>query len=385
VCIVLLTAATTLLITGGTWLGLSLRNGAESTRARLGADAIAIPQSSGDSLEGALLMGSPSTFYLSADTAERIALLDGVERATPQLFISSFDSDHCAALVQIIGYDPATDFVVTPWLVSSDVAQPQYGEVVIGGNLYNLKLGGKMPLFSVELNVVGVLDKTGMGFDNSVFVDMETARMLLAEYEKYQGAQPLPEGLGTQGVVSAVLLDIDDGFDSLAFQRSVNLGFRDEGVRLVASQSIVNDASKNLGLIAGILGLLISSLWILALFVLAVIFTLALDGRRREFGILRAVGATRGRLSAIIITESALLCGAGATIAIGAVCLVVFPYGELIERAMQAAYLPPASGAAAGLFAACLLLGASVGPLASLLSAVRIGRDEAFANIMEGG
>jgi putative ABC transport system permease protein len=379
-----LTAATTLLITGGTLLGYSLRNGAESTRARLGADAMAVPQSAGDSFEGALLTGSPSTFYLASDVAGRIIQLDGVERATPQLFISSFDSDHCAALVQIIGYDPDTDFVVTPWLADSNVAEPGYGEVVIGGNLYELKLGGKMPLFSVELDVVGILDKTGMGFDNTVFVNMETARMLLAEYEKYQGALPIPDGAGAEGVVSAVLIDIEDGADQIAFQRSVNLGFRDEHVSLIMSQSILASTSKNLDLLIGILWLLLAALWIFALFVLAVIFTLALNERRRELGILRAIGATRGKLTRIAVTESALLCGAGAGIGVGVVCLVVFPYGKLIERTMQAAYLPPASGTAAGLLAGGLMLGCAVGPLASLFSAARIGKDEALANMREG-
>ncbi len=383
VCIVLLIAVTTLLITSGTLLGFSLRNGVESINARLGADAMIVPRSAGDSFEGALLSGSPSTFYLTADVANRIVRLDGIERATAQLFISTFDSEHCAALVQIIGYDPASDFIVTPWLKSSKITEPGYGEVVIGGNV-QLQPGDEMPLFSVKLNVAGVLDKTGMGFDNAVFVNLETAQMLLGEYEKFASALPLPEGVGTEDVVSAILIDFKSGTDTQAFQQNLNQEFRTDGVRYVSSQALLAGISKNLNLVIGILLVLLGALWVFAVFVLAIIFTLALNERQREFGILRAIGATRRKLASIVLLEAALLCAAGAICGVGMVCLIVFPYNELIKRVLQTAYLPPQSFSVVIILLLCFLSGTITGPLASLFSAVRIGKNEALENIQEG-
>ncbi|MDR2650209.1 MAG: ABC transporter permease [Clostridiales bacterium] len=382
-CIALLITITTSLITGGTLLGFSLQNGVGSIHARLGADAMIVPQSAGDSFEGALLGGVPSTFYLTAGTANRILQMDGIERASPQLFISTFDSAHCAALVQIIGYEPETDFVVKPWLKGSKAAEPEDGEVVVGSNL-QVAVGDRIQLFAVELDIVGALDKTGMGFDNSAFVNMETAKMLLNEYERFAGALPLPEGTDADGVVSALLLDFESGADITAFQRRVNQGFRDEGVRFVSSQALLQNTAKNLGLIGGILTVLLTAIWIFAVFVLSIIFTLALNERQREFGILRAIGATRRKLISIVLCEVSLLCGAGALAGVSAVCLIVFPYSTLIERVLQTAYLPPDSGAVAGLLIACLALGAAIGPLASLFSMARIGKNEALANLREG-
>jgi putative ABC transport system permease protein len=382
-CIVLLVAITTLLITGGTLLGFSVRNGVESISARLGSDAMIVPEAARDGFEGALLNGSPSTFYLPVHTADRIMRLDGVERAATQLFISTFDSSHCGALVQIIGYDPAADFVIAPWLNGSKVTEPGYGEVVIGGNV-ELKVGEKFPIFAVKLDVVGVLDKTGMGFDNSVFVNMETAQMLLGEYKKFTGAVPLPEGAGVNEVVSAVLLDFKKGTDLAAFRRNVNIGFRGEGVRYVSSQTLLQNTSKNLGLVIGILTVLLAAVWVFSFFGLAVIFVFALNERQREFGILRAIGATRRKLTAIVLTESTLLCGAGAALGIGVVCLIVFSYNTLIERVLRTVYLPLDSGAAAGLLTVCFVLDTIVGPLASLFSVARIGGNETLANIREG-
>jgi putative ABC transport system permease protein len=320
---------------------------------------------------------------MTADVANRIAQTDGIERATQQLYISSFNSEHCAALVQIIGYDPETDFVVAPWLKGSKVATPKYGEIVIGSNI-QLEAGQQMQIFALKLDVVGILDKTGMGFDNSVFVNMDTAKMLLTEYEKFDGALPLPEGTDVDGVVSAIMIDIKSDTDPLDFQRSINYGFRDEGVRYVSAQMLLSNAAKNLNLVIGVLTVLLAAIWVFAVFVLAIIFTLALNERQREFGILRAIGATRRKLTAIVLTEAVLLCSVGAILGVGVVCLFVFPYSTLIERILQTAYLPPQSVLAAAILVACLVLGAAIGPLASLFSVARIGKSDVFANMREG-
>jgi len=384
VCIALLIAMTTFLITGGTLLGFGLRNGVASVTARLGADAIIVPQAAGSSYEGALLSGSPATFYISKDAAGRIMRTDGIERVTTQLYISSFDSSHCAALVQIIGYEPASDFVITPWLKNTDITEPGYGEAVIGGNLTQLDIGDSLLLFATKLKVVGILDKTGMGFDNSVFVNMDTAVMLLGEYEKYADAIPFPDGLSANGVVSTILIDVKRGVDMTDFKKAINLRFRDEHIRVVTAQEFITSTAANLGLAGGILTVLVVTFWLFAVFVLAIIFTIALNERRREFGILRAIGATRRKLIAIVITESALLCGAGAIVGIGAVCLIVFPYNELIKRLLRTVYMIPSGGVIVAIMAVCFALGAITGPLASIVAAARIGKSGVFVNMQEG-
>jgi putative ABC transport system permease protein len=382
-CIVALVAFATFLITAGTVLGLGLRGGVESVKARLGADGMIVPRSADDTVEGALLQGSPSTFYMPAGATARLLQIEGVTKATPQLFIASFDSAHCSAYVQIIGYDPETDFVIAPWFEDAGVAPPQDGEIVAGANV-TLPPGSQMGLYGTILEVVGKLDPTGMGFDNSVFVNMETARALVGEYEKYNGALPLPEGLGADEVVSAVLFETDAGADPTAIKAAINNAYRGEGVRIVTAQALLESTSKNMDLVIGVLTVLLAAIWVFAVFVFAIIFALALNERQREFGILRAIGATRRKLAAIAMAESTLLCGFGAAAGTGAVCLVVFPYRGLIEQALQAAYLPPGSGAFAAALLGCFALGAAIGPASTLFSIARIGKGDAFANLQEG-
>jgi putative ABC transport system permease protein len=239
-------------------------------------------------------------------------------------------------------------------------------------------------LFWVNVKVVGKLDKTGMGFDNSFFVNMETARMLFAEYQKFPEAAPLPEGADSDSVVSAVLIDVKKDTDITAFQRNIHRRFRNEGVGYVVSQTWVASTAKNLDIVTGVLTVLLSAIWVFAVFALAVIFVLMFNERKREFGILRAIGATRKKLKRILLCEAALLCGAGALCGAGFAGLVVFSCNPLIEHILQTVYLPPRYFSALLILLLGFVSGAAAGPLASFFSAGIAGRNEVFENMREG-
>ncbi len=63
---------------------------------------------------------SSSTFYFTNDIGSQIAEADGVGESTVQTYISSLAAACCDEKVQIIGFNPDTDFVITPgWLRNS--------------------------------------------------------------------------------------------------------------------------------------------------------------------------------------------------------------------------------------------------------------------------
>jgi putative ABC transport system permease protein len=247
---------------------------------------------------------------------------------------------------------------------------PGRGEIVIG-NAILLETGEEMQLFGTKYRVAGRLEKTGMGFDVSVFANTETIRMIIDEYETYLGAIPMPD----ENAASAVVAEIADGIDHEAFAKSIRKNYR--SVDVVLPQAIIGNLAKNLDLTIGVLTVLPVVLWIVLAFVLAIVFTIALNERKREFGVLRALGATRKKLAGILLTESALLSVLGAGGGILLFCMTVLPFGALIESRLGAEYLPPSALDAALLLGACFLLCAAGGPIAAALSAVRIGRAEA--------
>lgn len=93
-------------------------------------------------------------------------------------------------------------------------------------------------------------------------------------------------------------------------------------VALLELWSMTGTAEKALSLmalavaLAGMLGLLAT-------------LSAALDARRREFAVLRAVGASPGRVFSLILLEAAMLTGAGLVLGYGVLMLVIFAAGLL--------------------------------------------------------
>ncbi|MDR2616025.1 MAG: ABC transporter permease [Oscillospiraceae bacterium] len=292
-----LVAALTFALVGGSLLALGMRSGVTSLRGRLGADALLVPGGYEADAEGALLRGEPSAFWFEASLASRLADNPDIERSTPQLFIASFDSEHCDAAVQFIGYEPETDFLIAPWLTESVPGGPGDGEIVVGARVRG-KTGGTLKFFGRDYLVAGRLEETGMGFDTSVFVNMKTARDALIDYVAL-GGKGGPEG--EAGAVSSLAVDIKPGVSPSDFSRGVRYEFRTENVGVVLTQAVLGSVSGGLSSLFIFIAAVVALLWAMTVVVLAILFSVSVNERRREFGIYRALGATRGALSRLVI------------------------------------------------------------------------------------
>lgn len=379
-CLAALIAAVTFVVTGGSLFGFSLINGVSNTESRLGADLMIVPVGAERDYEGALLQGKPGTFYLDGETAEELLHADGIEKASPQLYIATFDSSHCAFPVQIIGFDPKTDFVIAPWLENEVPGGPGYGEIVVGFNV-RAQVGESLLLFGDEYRTVGRLDKTGMGFDNSVFLNLETAKKIVADYRTFEEAAVFPDN---EGAVSVVVADVGRGLDPEAFAKDLRERFRGKSITVILPQAIIGGLTKNLRLTIGIMSILLTALWLLAAVVLAIVFAVTMNERKKEFGVIRALGATRRKLAGIVLAESAIVGLAGAALGVGLLCLIIFPFNALIESKLQSGYLLPGAAVAGAILAAGFAVCAAMGPVASAFSAVRLGFRNVHDLIREG-
>jgi putative ABC transport system permease protein len=378
-CLAGVAALLSFVVSAGSILGISLINGARSAAARLGADALLVPAGYEQELEGALLRGEPSSFYLDRDLAQRLLAAGGIEQASPQIFIASFDSPHCSAEIQMIGYDPETDFVISPWLSQTLPGGLGTGEVCIGSSILG-KTGDTLLFFNRGYRVAGRLEKTGTGFDTSVFVNLDTAYTALADYASLGGGTA-PAG---DGAVSSIAVRIKSGVNHDTFSRNIRYDFRSENVGVILTRAMLSAISGSLKAFLGIIALLTAFLWVLAVGVLSLMFSASLNERRREFGIYRVLGAARRRLASIVLCESALVSLSGALAGTALSCLVYFSFSPLIDSTVAMPYLQPGRGTTALLLAGGFLVSSAAGPLASLRSALRIGR-LATAAIMRDG
>ena len=379
--LVLLTAFLALSVFGGSGVVRSLESGLDSLQARLGADIIVLPGSARSKVDfqELLLQGTAGAFYMSADSVDGILEVEGVERAAPQTFLASLKADCCAVKVQVIGIDPETDFTVKPWIDRSTARDLGDMEVAVGCDV-TAEVGEDLRIYGLNTHVVAKLAETGTGLDTAVYCTMDTMRVLLAAAEEKGVTHRITSDTGD--LISAVYVKVAEGYDVGAVNNALNGHVRK--VTAVRSRSMFTDVSDSLTGISRTVALLIGAVWALAFAVLLIAFGMMANERRREFAVLRLLGASRNGLVRLTLAESALCSLAGGLLGVVAAAVGVFPFATLIETRLGLPYLTPPAGTILALAAATALATVLVGALASAWSAWRLSRTDVGITLREG-
>ncbi|QIB69909.1 FtsX-like permease family protein [Aminipila butyrica] len=377
--LILIVAIFAFVLFGGTMLSKSLENGMDNLSKRMGADILAVPYGYEGNLQSALLRGEPSTFYFDVDTTEKVASVEGVEAASPQLYIATLSAGCCAYPLQLIGFDPETDFVIQPWMSSSLKDSLADGQIVIGSSI-NAEVGQKLRFFDQNFLIAGRLEKTGMGFDTSVFMNLSTAKKVARESERLQ-AHPVAENTD---LISSIMVKIKNGYEVKDVANNILQTYAKENVHVVVAKNMMNDISSNLQGLTSYIFLLTVILWVLAVGVLIIVFSVTLNSRKREFSIFRVLGATKSKLVRLILCEACLVSLLGSLAGMIAAALVVFPFSTYISSLLGLPYLQPSRGALSILAAMSFLISFTVGPLASAYAAIKIGSSEIYTTVKEG-
>ncbi len=368
ICLTAIVALLSFLLIVSGILAYGLANGMKSVSDRLGADVLIVPKGYDKKTEGALLRGEPSAFYISAEDSYKILKGSDFEKVSPQLFITSMDSDHCAFPVQLIGYDPETDFVIAPWIATATPKALELREIVAGANI-QAEVGDELLFFNTKYRVVAKLHNTGMGFDTSVFFNMETAREALDEYLYYSGTE-IPDKARAVSVLTA---DIKGGYTT-EFQRSINDKYRNSGVEFVYTKNLIGTVSRNISTLLTYSVVILAILWLIAIGVLSIVFSVMLNERKREFAVYRALGSSRRWLTRMLLTETALVSLAGALLGAVSFLMLGYSFKGLFQREMDLPYVLPGSAMLLLLLLGGFLLSFVTGLLTSLASSVRIGK-----------
>jgi len=125
-------------------------------------------------------------------------------------------------------------------------------------------------------------------------------------------------------------------------------------------------------------------LWVLAVIVLAAVFSGLIHERKKEFALLRIIGAARLRLVGIVLSESSLAGIAGGIAGIILAGITVFPFANLISARLGLPYLDASFVNIVLLILFCLIISALSGTIASLYSALKISKAETYFTMREG-
>jgi len=350
---------------------------------RLGADLVAVPRGLDQTLEQSYLTGEAVTFYMDRTVKDKIAGNSLVEKVSAQVFIKSLARASCCSLwnVYLIGFEPESDFTILPWLSNHPLRKINPDQILAGAGL-GLEEGDTVRFYGRSLRVAGILDPTGMGLDQTVFIPIQTA-YLMARESAVKAEQPLPLG---PDQISAVLIKLKPARQGgmPGYRSAYELEKAIPEISIIQPDDLLVRAQANL---AGTLRTLRSAsyaIWAITALLIGLVFALAANERQREIGILRALGATQGFIFRMILWEALLLAGSGAIIGLILSMSILAGFSRLIALSLQVPFYWPGAfelGLLLFLAAVSALLTAGV---SALVPAIQSSRQDPYEAIRRG-
>lgn len=375
-CLIAIVAVFAFVIFCGALLSQSLSLGQNYMSGRMGADLMVVPRGSALTFQNTLLKSESNTFFMEENLLEKIAAIPGVERVSSQLYIESLNATCCSVPVQLIGFDPDTDFTIKSWMINADSSGLGFGEVVAGSRI-NSKIGEEVWFFGQSLKVIATLDDSGMGFDSSIFMTMETAQNMIEKSEQ-EAIHPVATGKDT---ISALFVKLTGNSDVLSVSKEIVGAYPHTDV--VVLNEIMRNISTQVNNLKGLVYGMQIVLGIISGLILAVVFTFTTNERKREFGLYLALGANRKKLGSIIVTETLVISALGAFCGVAAACLIMFDFRMLIAVSLGLPYLQPEMNSIIILAAISIMIPVLTGVSACLYSIIHIGKMETNVMIRE--
>jgi len=372
--LIALTALLALILLGGTLMVSSLKTGLHSLESRLGADIMVVPYeaTTKTNLENIVLQGSTGYFYMDNSRAEKVLSREGIGEASAQFFLASTSSGCCTIPVQIIGFEPATDFTISPWIKRSYSKELQDLDIVVGNDL-NAFVGDTLSFYGVECHVAAKLDKTGTSFDTAVFTNENTIKKLIQSsidrnMNDFKNISP-------DNVVSCVLINVAEGYTVEEVVNDINVHVKK--VKAIQTKQMISGISDSLSGVSNIISILMVAVWVLGLIILLLAFTMSVNERKKEFAVLRVIGASRNKLASVVMQEALLTGLIGSVTGTILSLIIIIPFNQMIEEQLNLPFLLPEMGAIVSDAIMAMIVTILAGALTAGISAFRISRMDA--------
>lgn len=330
--IVLIMAIVSALLFVSMYFSIGLNNSIDNMKQRLGADMMIVPEKSGKEQETLFVSGKPSEFYMKNDVLDKVQKVEGVKQAAPQLYIATLQESCCSMPIQAIGIDFEKDFTIKPWM-TKDVKDLKDGEILIGNNVTVTDVK-TLKFFGKTYTVKSKLMQTGLGFDNAIFMNFESAKKMLQD-----GAKVHPQKYVPNSEISSIMIKKDDNADSEQVTVNLMKSLRGTSTMVVMNKNFVDNLSKEMFSLMKYLKILLTFTLIMAIIVLISIFTVDFKHKEKQMATLRILGITKSKLKSIILQYSVVLSLIGAVIGIGLSILTVKLFSGQIEKSLDLAFM----------------------------------------------
>jgi putative ABC transport system permease protein len=355
----------------------SIQTSLEVGFSRLGADLMVVNEAALTNITAALLTVEPTDTVLDADTLTRMRIA-GVGRVAAQRVFRTDASGvggHGDSL-DLIGFDPQADFTVRPW-IAERLGRPMTGDDVVVGSARTLPLGSELVLFGKRFRVYAKLQATGAGtHERGIFLQMPALLALAPAIKAQTGALP---AMLDPAKVSGFLVELAPGATEL--QVRFALLSQRSGIKVVSGSSLLTGIRQGLtALVSGTLALVGLMFFSIAVMV-SVLFSAIVAERRRELGLMKAIGARRSQIVGTLTLEAMIATGGGGVIGIvvGVLLLRLFERSlvyHLTQIGVPFLWLDRAAEIAVG--AVCLAAALLIGAIGALVPAWRASRQDPY-------
>ncbi|WP_454852335.1 ABC transporter permease [Promicromonospora soli] len=276
-----------MLLLAGLWAGVQDR--VTTFDDNLGADLVVVPAGTRN------LFADPGV--LPAPAVEEVAAIPGVDAAAPlRTMYQILELPHGKAAVAAVASDPAGG-LGGPWAFTAGRAPGADDEVAVDAvfaDQHGLALGDRLPVLGHSMRVVGLTDDTALFMTPLLFTTTN-------------GMDRMLRATGTTGAVLVTTSDpagVADRLEAAGFTVRNPAQLREASLQLATD--IYGSPVRLMVGVAFAAGTLIVAL---------VAYTQVTE-QQRQLGVLKALGATPGRLRRIAVSETAVLTGLGAITAV---------------------------------------------------------------------
>jgi len=260
-----------------------------------------------------------SASSLPGSVVDQIQAVPGVEQTVPILYTEGMiEANGKEYIAYVFGIVPDAPFG-GPWRIVDGVSTPGPGEVIIDHAIAGpagLRVGDQVTVLGREMRIAGMTAGTSSLVSSVSFVRMDD----------------FAQARGGGDVISFVLVKVKPGESAAAVSSRIAASV--SGVTVQTRDQFAAQERKLVGdMSADIINILNTAGFLTGLAVVALTVYIATIGRRREYGVLKAMGVRNSRLYQVVLLQALLsvLAGLAAAVGLTLILSVLIPrFNELI-------------------------------------------------------
>lgn len=289
---IFVTLISTLVFTAVYNIYKEIDDGIKFNEDRMGADVVIYPAEAESNPQDFLFSGVAEMKYFEEDKLMERIPKDKIEKVTNQFFIKTLPGGVCCGTdktYRIVGVDGGSDFLIKPWLENENIEKIEDGMMVLGQNIGS-EFGRKAFLLNNVFDVKGKLYRTGSGFDESIFMDLDTVRDL----GKKTFSTDYFDEKDPQKLITTSFIKLKDGVDVNEFIDNLNVeGFGAKAIHVSQVRDMVKEQANSFLLLFLIFALLV---FLTTAIAISTLYNMIVKERKTEIGYLRSIGLSKKKV-----------------------------------------------------------------------------------------